>query len=40
MSIGSKDLILFFLGEINKLRAHPKAFLQIVQDRLACFDKL
>ena len=37
MSLGSKELILFFLGEINKMRVHPKAFLKHMEDRLGRF---
>ena len=33
MSVSSKDLVLFFLGEINKMRVHPKAFLKHMEDR-------
>lgn len=33
MSVSSKDLVIFFLGEINKMRVHPKAFLKHLEDR-------
>jgi hypothetical protein len=38
MQIGSKELIVHFLGEINKMRSHPKAFLKHFEDRLYRFD--
>ena len=38
MSLGSKELVLFFLGEINKMRVHPKTFLKHMEDRLGRFQ--
>lgn len=39
MQISSKELVLFFLGEINKIRTHPKALLKHMQDRILRFDR-
>lgn len=39
MQISSKELILHFLGEINKIRTHPHAFLKHFEDRLKSFDE-
>jgi hypothetical protein len=39
MSVSSKELLLFFLGEINKLRTHPKAFLKHLEDRTLRFKE-
>lgn len=37
MSINSKDLILFFSHEINRLRENPSGFTKLLHQRLTLF---